>query len=187
MAKVLLFSVQPENPADDSWDRGAYTRLKESALLGQTSHTLVERPEEADIILFAELTPGNLAVRVRRHPFVKAYREKCFLYNTADLMIPFLPGIYPSIEKSWYNPTRTRSWSYLSILENPFIEYDPTAPEPQLLFSFRGSSKTAPTLRSNLGKISHLRGAYADTAGISLQVWTNGTSEAKSLLEGLRG
>ena len=178
MANVHLLTVVPPVPDEKSWYRGAYLRLRESAESGQSPHRLVPQPEEADLILFAELQSPHLALNVRRHPYVRRYREKCFLFDSADRVIPFLPGIYASIEKSRYDRRRTRSGFYLSILENPYVEYDPAAVERDLLYSFIGSVDTAP-VRADLAKLEHPRRHFIDTTGESARIWYSGTDEER--------
>ena len=80
MAKILLHSVQLEASQIEEWMLGAYYLLKASAgLNSSTNHTLVSDPEDADLIIFAELgAHGMFAERVRRHPYVKRFRDKCF-------------------------------------------------------------------------------------------------------------
>lgn len=177
MAKVLLLCVAEENPRDNFFDRGAYIRLKESAGMGKSRHTLVDDPAEADIILFAELHIA-FAFEVRNHPTYKAYREKCFAYAFDDLLIPFLPGVYASIEKSWYSPRRVRSGFYLSILENPYTDFDPKAVERDLLYSFVGSVNTSPT-RAVLATLQHPRSVFIDTSKESLPILQGGTAEQR--------
>jgi hypothetical protein len=179
MAKVFLLSVMEESPEDHSWSRGAYTLLKESADIGKSTHRLVEDPAEADIILFAEQQVGRLFLKVRRHPLVKQFREKCFVFDSDDLIIPFLPGVYASIEKSWYSPSRVRSGFYISITSNPFLDHDPEAPAPDFLFCFQGSVNTSP-VRAALSKLEHPRSFFLDTSRESLPILTNGSAEERA-------
>jgi hypothetical protein len=178
MAKVFLLSVFKEDPSDNSFQRGAYIALKRSADMGKSRNTLVDRPEDADIILFAELHL-TFAFQVRRHPYYKAYREKCFAFSIADHAIPFVPGIYASIEKSWYSPRRVRSGFYLSVLENPYTRFDPTLVERDLLYTFIGSVKTAP-VRAKLATLQHPRSLFIDTSKESLPIQIAGTDEQRA-------
>src|SRR6185295_16416047 len=138
MAEVLLLSVASGN--DHDYNRGAYLRLKRSAEQGTVrDHNLTSDPESADLILFAELKgAGPYFESVRRHPFVREFREKCFLFCANAFVIPFLPGVYASIEKRWLSD-RTRSGFYLGVSENEFLQ--PTLPRDDLpyLYSFVGS------------------------------------------------
>src|SRR5213593_2714162 len=112
MAQVFLLSAARGDAED--YNRGAFLRLKESAESGIfKSHSLTNDPDSADLIFFAELKgAGPYFELVRRHPLVKKYREKCFLFCSNAFVIPFLPGVYASIEKRWCS-RRTYSGFYL--------------------------------------------------------------------------
>ncbi|HEY0256489.1 MAG TPA: exostosin family protein [Candidatus Methylacidiphilales bacterium] len=179
MAKVLLLSLSEEDPRDNSYRRGAYLRLKQSAELGKSHHRLVDDPAEADIILFAE-THFMFAFRQRRHPYYRAFRDKCFGFAVNDHVLPFLPGVYPSIEKDWFSPGRVRSGFYLSILENPYTSFDPEPIERDFLYCFVGSTSTAP-IRVRLGKLQHPRGVFIDTAQVSQFMLHEGTPEQRTV------
>jgi len=179
MAKVLLLCAAEEDPRDDSWSRGAYTRLKQSAGMGKSRHRLVDDPAEADIILFAEMHI-EFAFEVRRHSCYKSFRDKCFAFAIDDKLIPFLPGVYASMEKSWYSPRRVRSGFYLTILENPYTDFDPAPIGRDLLYSFVGSVITSP-VRAALAKLRHPRSVFIDTSKESLPILSTGTPEQRAV------
>jgi len=180
MAKVLLLSVAEEGSGGDSYKRGAYTRLKQSAETGKSRHSLVDDPAEADIILFAEVADMTFAFAVRRHSYYKSFQNKCFAFAAIDHLIPFLPGVYASIEKSWYSSRRIRSGFYLSIFENPYTDFDPVPIEHDLLYSFVGSVNTAP-VRATLEKLRHPRSIFIDTTRESLPIHMTGTFEQRTV------
>jgi hypothetical protein len=163
MARVLLLSAAPVE-AEDDYNRGAFCKLRDSAHLDTFGkHSLTDDPSAADLILFAELYgAGAYFQSVRRHPFVNKFREKCFLFCSNDFVIPFLPGVYASIEKRWASG-RTRSGFYLAVSENEFVDF--TAPRDDLkyLYSFLGTVDTAP-VRARLGALSHSRSFFQDTS-----------------------
>jgi Exostosin family len=163
MAQVLLLSAAPIQ-AEDDYNRGAFRKLRESAEIDAfRKHSLTDDPSTADLILFAELYgAGAYFQSVRRHPFVKKFREKCFLFCSNDFVIPFLPGVYASIEKRW-SSERTRSGFYLGVSENEFVDF--TAPREDLtyLYSFLGTVDTAP-VRRDLATLSHPRSFFQDTS-----------------------
>lgn len=182
MAKVLLTTTTAENPADGNWARGAFTRLRESAEQDRfVQHSLTESPEEADVILFAQLAQdGFYNLGLLRTPLYRRWPEKCFLFYPDDMPIPFLPGVYASIEKRWYDPRRVRTGMYLTVLENSHIRHHPL-PEgeaPRYLYSFMGSFNTAP-VRCALAGIAGGRGYVLDTSQESLRTWTKGTPEER--------
>jgi hypothetical protein len=180
MANVLLTSVARENPADNSFARGCCTRLQESFRADRFgSHRLTDDPRQADLIIFCEINEAGYYYEfVRQHPYFRAYRDKCFLFSSADRFIPFLPGIYPSIDRQNYRPDWTRSGCYLSILENPYIEFAPLTGEEPYLYSFVGSLKNAP-VRRRLVKINASDGYIADTSDFALRINMSGTREER--------
>ena len=130
----------------DPWNHGATLLLRHSAELdafGQ--HKLVEDPESADIILFAEMDRfGAFAERVRAHQYYRNYPDKCFLFESEDEPFPILPGIYASLTRKQYRPSHTRTGFYLYVVENPFIQHRPLTGQEPFLASFIGNSGTHP-------------------------------------------
>ena len=179
MAKVLLHSVSLDDPPagpqrqlndqhQGKWMQGAWKLFTESAHLDPFGiHTLVTDPADADLIVFVELgIEGAFAEWVRRHPFVKKYREKCFIFETADYSLPFLPGLYASLRKSYANPTRTRTGYYLRIDENPYIDLRPPPETYRYLACFVGSLENHP-VRSALARLSSDRLLVEDTSSFA--------------------
>ena len=152
MARVFLLSV---SSGDDDYNRGAYRGLLESATADAFQiHSTTDDPDSAELILFAELYgAGPYFEKVRNHPLVKKYREKCFLFSCKAYAIPFLPGVYTSIEKRWASP-RTRAGFYLGVSENEFVAFTKPADDLPYLYSFLGSTKTAP-VRDRLRELVH--------------------------------
>jgi hypothetical protein len=163
MAQVVLLSAARGDDAED-YNRGAFLRLKESAESGTfKSHSLTNDPDSADLILFAELKgAGPYFELVRRHPFLKKYREKCFLFCSNAFVIPFLPGVYASIEKRWHS-RRTYSGFYLGVSENEFVRFTPPTDALPYLYSFVGSIGNA-HVRGDLAKLAHSRSFFQDTS-----------------------
>ncbi|HXP33977.1 MAG TPA: exostosin family protein [Chthoniobacterales bacterium] len=163
MAQVLLLSAAPVQAGDD-YNRGAFRKLRESTHVDTfRKHSLTDDPSDADLILFAELYgTGAYFQLVRQHPFVKKFREKCFLFCSNDFVVPFLPGIYASIERRW-SSERTRSGFYLGVSENEFVDFTPPNEKLPYLYSFLGTVDTAP-VRCNLAKLSHPRSFFQDTS-----------------------
>ncbi|MCE0521923.1 MAG: glycosyltransferase family 47 protein [Methylacidiphilales bacterium] len=160
MARVYLLTA---HPPDDLPAWGGYRSLKENAQADRMKvHQLVEDPEEADIILFVEMDAGRFSEKVRRHPCRKRFREKCFMFSSDWRVIPFVPGIYTSLEKRWYSPRRTRPGFYLNCLINPLVKFEPGGGR-DLLYSFMGDISTAP-VRKALAGLEHPRGLFVDTS-----------------------
>jgi len=179
MVKVLLLSVARDDPADP-FPRGALLRLRESQQLDAFGvHRLTEDPEIAEIILFAENRDAGFYFEfVRSHPYYRRYREKCYLYCPNDQFVPFLPGIYPSIEQEYYRPDWTSSGSYLSIQENPYIEFAPLNGDEAYLTSFIGSIANAP-VRGQLSTLASERCPIVDTSTYALRTNIAGTQEER--------
>jgi len=126
-------------------------------------HTLVQDAEGADLILFVEsYGAGWHYEQVRRHPFTRRYREKCFLFSSNPYAIPFLPGIYTGIDRPWTS-RRTASGFYLGTPANEFTTFAAPTPDVPHLFSFVGSTRNA-SVRSEIAKLQHPRGFIQDTS-----------------------
>lgn len=179
MAKVLLVTQTEEGAKDAFFQRGSYNRLKQGAQSPASRHSLVEDPAEADIILFAKfhVAFGHL---LRKHPFYKAYRDKCFVFAVDVVAVPIVPGVYASLEKSWHWRSRTRAGFYLSAMENPYVVFDPAPVGHDFLYSFMGATNTWPT-RAELGKLQHPRGFFLDTSSESLPILRAGTDEQRGV------
>ncbi|MBA3543421.1 MAG: exostosin family protein [Chthoniobacterales bacterium] len=163
MAKVFLLSVDSGRSEND-FNRGAYRGLWKSAQVDVfRRHDLTEDPAAADLILFAELYgAGTYFEKIRSHPLVRQFREKCFLFSCTPCAIPFLPGVYTSIEKRWATG-RTRAGFYLGLSENEFVRAAEPGAELPWLYSFLGSTTTHP-VRRRLLELLHPRGFFQDTA-----------------------
>ena len=175
MARVHLLTVHPES---DLRARAGYLCLKDSAFSDQFKvHQLVEDPEEADLILFAEIDSGRFSENVLKHPYVRRFRQKCFMFSTDWRVIPFIPGVYTALEKSWYLPSRARPGFYISCRMNPLtlINFKHHV-ECDLLYSFMGDVQTAP-VRSALAQLEHPRGLFVDASQDSQTVMWNASAE----------
>lgn len=163
MAQVVLLSATPANdrtpehltPLQDLRDAAASDRFG--------AHRLTEDAATADVILFAESYGGGWHFeRVRRHPFTRRYREKCFIFCSNPFVIPFLPGIYTGIDRRWAS-RRTISGFYLDVPKSRFTTFTPPSDDLPYLYSFMGSLGTA-AVRRKLAGLAHPRGFYQDTA-----------------------
>src|SRR4051812_20062819 len=123
MARVFLLSATPEDDQSD-FNLAPLREAEESARRDRFQiHSVVDDPEVADLIVFVEFYGGGWYFeRVRSHPLVRRYREKCFLFCANPFVIPFLPGVYAGIEKAWTS-SRTRPGFYLGRTQNPFTTY----------------------------------------------------------------
>jgi hypothetical protein len=186
--RVLLLTVAPDPtaPGATGIDHCACQKLRECAAMDPfREHSLTDDPEEADLILFAEMgfssALGALDARLRRHPLVARYRSRCFVFSTADAVVPYLPGVYASIEKRAYDPRRVRSGHYLSshITEPPLVTR--SFADRDLLFSFVGTGANHP-VRRDIVALRHPRGLCRDTSRESARVWAEGAAAVAKFL-----
>lgn len=137
--------------------------LSRSAETRQGAHTPTDNPAEADIVLFVG-SRHALHADVRRHPFARAFPQRALLYDSADHVIPFLPGIYPSIEARHYDPRRVRSGFYLRGLGSNWIRPAGRPSRARYLFSFVGTLGNS-KVRGRLAQLQHPMGLVRDTGG----------------------
>ncbi|MDM0103526.1 exostosin family protein [Variovorax sp. J22R24] len=183
MAKVLLHSVtldphfpgrepvDPDDPHDGKFMQGAQMLFAQSAASDPFgTHTLTDDPEQADLIVFAELgAEGLFSEWVRNHPWVKKYREKTFIFDVGDHTLPFLPGLYASLRKDLHNEGRTRTGYYLRLDENPYIDFRPPPEEYRYLACFVGSLVNHP-VRVQLKQVASDRVLIEDTSDFAQQM-----------------
>src|SRR4051794_5051998 len=164
MARVLLASATPEDDQTD-YNLAPLDQAEQCAAVDRFQvHSQTDDPDSADLIIFLECYgAGWYFERVRAHPFVRRYREKCFLFSTNPFVIPFLPGIYTGVEKRWASK-RTRPGFYLGRTQNRFTTF--TEPDHNLpyLFSFMGSVRNSP-IREKLATLRHPRIFFQNTSG----------------------
>jgi hypothetical protein len=142
-------------------------------------HTAVDDPATADLILFVETSgaAGYYFEAVRRNPVFRRHRAKSYLFSSTDRVIPFLPGVFASIERRWYWPRWTRSGHYLGVHERPGLQYDLEA-KPVRLFSFLGTASADP-VRAQVLALDHPEGQIFD-AGAEAGEVAAGLREAPS-------
>jgi hypothetical protein len=128
-------------------------------------HSLVASPDEADLILFVEHSTdaGAYFQDVRRHPVYRSYASRCYLFSSTDRVIPFLPGVYAAIERSWYRSNWVRSGPYLRIGADQPALPDAEPGHARYLFSFVGTPHSAP-VRRRVISLEHPRALIRDTS-----------------------
>ncbi len=162
MTRVLLLSAAPAGHERAYLD---LEQLRRAATLDRFGvHRVVERPEDAELILFVETSgyAGYYFELVRRHSLYRSRRADCYLFCSTDKLIPMLPGVYASVEQSWYWGSWTRSSHYLGVLERGHMRYSSDQCECLYLFSFVGSTASHP-VRRKLMSVSHPRALLVDT------------------------
>jgi hypothetical protein len=89
--KVFILSAYRETK-----DNFAFQNVKKSSIYDSfKKYILVEKPEDADFIIFVEHHPWDdpYFFKVLRHPIYKLYRNKCYLYHDSDYNISLIPTI----------------------------------------------------------------------------------------------
>ncbi len=107
-------------------------------------HAAADDPDEADVIVFAELGnwAGNVQDHLLRDPIYRRFADKSVHFNPRLKAPPITPGIYGSAPRAWCAPGYASTSHYLeTALERDFITAEPFK-EASLLYSFRGSSNT---------------------------------------------
>jgi hypothetical protein len=160
------------------WQEGAYDLFIESAHLDRFgTHTLSDDPEDADLIVFAEVgSHGLFAERVRHHPYVKRFRNKSFIFDSGDYALPLLPGLYASLRKKYFDPARTRAGYWSRIDENPYIDSRPLEANCRYIASFIGSVETHP-VRAEFLKFPRDLFLIEDTSSFAYNIIYSGEME----------
>jgi hypothetical protein len=134
-------------PCDDSatgW-RGFYQHILElHALAREKRHTIVNDPGKADLILLTDSNDDDLFFALRKNPLVKRYPEKVFTIYEGDFPQRFLPGIYTSMPKSFWNLGRfaTGSYSYCYAKHGNTVDLlKDTRRSGEIFFSFVGRGR----------------------------------------------
>lgn len=113
-------------------------------------HELVDKPEEADAVLFVQCHMVDWRLRaICDHPVARRHWEKVMVYDERDRPWRSFPGVYVSAPASSFDVRRQRAGSYLRVPAR-----DPSeVAEPDLLFSFVGSPTAA--CRRRLFELRH--------------------------------
>ncbi len=165
MARVFLTgAIQNVDSDYNSRSFNAQKDLTRLVRAAQTcafrEHTLATDACDADLIIFVG-SARTYHEDVRRSAVLRAFRDKCFMFDAADKVIPFLPGVYASIEKRWHWPGWTRSGFYLNVIDNESIGFRTPPAGASLLFSFVGSAGTA-AVRRRIMRLDHPNCHLAD-------------------------
>jgi hypothetical protein len=163
MAQVVLLSVTPEAGASEEALEPLMEVRRRAAGDKFGVHSVTSDPDAADIILFVErYGAGWYFGGVRKHPYVRKHREKCFIFCSNPFVIPLLPGIYTGVERRW-SSRRTLGGFYLGTAKNPFTTFTPPSSDLPYLYSFMGSLQNS-EVRERLRQLEHPRGLMQDTS-----------------------
>jgi hypothetical protein len=170
MASVHLLSAAPRSEPDEiaMHDLAQMQASARADTFG--AHRVLADPARADLILFVEThwAAGHYFQRVREHPVYREFRAKSYLFSSADKVIPFLPGVFASIEARWYRSAWARSGHYIDVKERDQLRFE-EGHSPSRLFSFVGATANHP-LRRRIMDLRHpdavLIDATAESAAI---------------------
>ncbi len=93
--KVFFTTAYPEERTAVAW-------LKASAAMDPFGvHAVVDSPEAADLVVFAETHPANdlYLLRARFHPLFRRFRRKAFVYHDWYIALPLSAGSCPSVSE----------------------------------------------------------------------------------------
>ncbi len=142
-------------------------------------HSLVDRPENATLILVGNLRDEDWGERLLKNPVISRFPNRCFAIADGDDPMVFLHGLYTSGSRSRWFPARVRSGSYG--LYHPDFQNPVIAARPGLgltetkLFLFTFSGRNCSSLRNEILKLTFSRPdiAVADTSTFNLFVHDN--------------
>ncbi|MGH2952446.1 MAG: exostosin domain-containing protein [Solirubrobacterales bacterium] len=169
MASVHLLSAAREGAGAHPKARLDLEQMRAAARADRLGlHDVVEDPRRADLILFVEtsVAAGHYFELVRAHPIYREFTSKSYLFSATDKVIPFLPGVYASIERRWYWPSWTRSGHYVGVKEEGALRYDPDH-RPSRLFSFVGRANMH-RVRERIMRLRHPDAILIDTQAEAL-------------------
>jgi hypothetical protein len=102
---------------------------------------VTDDPSEATHIVFLESGKRRLRFwqgnHLKYHPLVRKFSEKCFIWCSEDAPLTYLPGLYVSMPKNFFDPRVHRSFRYLTL--NTERRPVPPARERDLLYCFVGA------------------------------------------------
>ena len=171
MASVHLLSASGSGSQPDAIGSHDLGHMQAAAAADRFGvHHVVADPAAADLILFVEThyAAGHYFQGVRNHPVYREFKSKSYLFSSADKVIPFLPGVFASIESRWYRAPWTRSGHYVDVKERDALRYE-QPPAPSHLFSFVGASDNHP-LRERVLGLAHPGALLIDASAESAAV-----------------
>jgi len=163
MAKVFLACAS--DSADHPYARRDFERLIAFAGLDRHRvHTLAERPEEADLVVFVGSVRPNFS-DVTASPLYRAHRDKAVLFYSADQGIPLLPGLYTCLERRrlGHRPAALAGF-YLRVTENRSLDIEAGIEQADYLYSFVGNARNHP-VRAAICGLRDPRAYLRDSSG----------------------
>jgi hypothetical protein len=153
VASAYLLSAAPDDPERHPKAFLDLEQMRDSARADRFGvHEVTDDPAAAGLILFVETDggAGDYFHRIKRHPLYRRFRPKCYLFAAEDTVVPFLPGVFASIERRWYWEAWTRTGFYLGVKERGDLRYRPEH-TPSHLYSFVGAAAADPVRQRIMG------------------------------------
>jgi hypothetical protein len=166
MATVFLLSAGASVSDPDPESGLDLDLMRESAALDVFGrHTVTDDPSAADLILFVETSihGGKYFEHVRSHGIYRHNVERSYVYCATDKIVPLVPGVFVSLEERWNWASWVRPGHYVNVKVRDGADEILLSGEPDLLFSFVGSSRTHP-VRREVVKLRHPDAEIVDTS-----------------------
>ena len=163
MAKVLL--ACEANVSNHPFARRDFERLSYYASIDQINkHTIVDKPMEADIVVFVGSSKANFSDIKCSHLY-KMHKNKSVIFYSGDKGIPILPGVYTCLENNWMTRSRKSVLSgfYLRVTDNDSLDIDDDINNAKYLFSFIGNALNHP-IRQNICRLSYSHSYLKDSS-----------------------
>jgi hypothetical protein len=119
--------------------------------------------DRADVVLLFHDDPAAVPLMGALSVLSPDERRRTIVYSSIDHLLPFLPGLYPSLPQ-WNRIPGTGGAPYLGVLRSDFLDDIPPDHPRRWLFSFAGNLGNAP-VRERLMRLDDPRGHVVDTAG----------------------
>jgi len=133
---------------------------------------VVDLPDDATHIIFLE--SGRRRDRLwstnhlARHSLVRGFPEKCFIWSTQDNPLSWLPGLYVSMPRPFFDPLLHRAFRYFSLNSEKLPV--PAERERDIFYSFLGGP-SSPS-RAALWRMKHPDDALVrETANYNHSLW----------------
>ncbi|WP_390853225.1 exostosin domain-containing protein [Aporhodopirellula rubra] len=108
---------------------------------------------------------------LRTHSAWQQFPSKCFVLSASDRFFPFLPGLYASVDRRFFDRNWCRPYCYTRVSCDESFEYSEDSGTRPFLFSFRGNVATH-AVRANVMQLAHPSAVLTDT-GAESYVATN--------------
>lgn len=180
--RVYITSLDPT----ENGNRFHETKLLEIYQKSDKKHTIVDNPDEAQIILLGN-ADDKTGEKILSNPIINKFPQKCFSISDKDITLFLNRGIYTSANnRSVIGWRRLRTGSYTLLPDrftNPYIAEmsNRTTYKKKFLFSFIGRNCHA--IRTKIFNLNYLRqDVLIEDSSSTFDVWkTNVSAEQKQL------